>query len=478
LVIPKINPWIISGYQAIRLSERNINCFVKQYKIFILLFSLLFSGLSFSQNASSNWKKDGNIVTPGDFLGSANNEALHFKTNNQSRMVISGMGSISFPAFSQAGTGILRFNNSGEISPLIFPNDPNQVLTGAGTFSSISQLGGWTISYGGMYNTSLGNVGIGTQNPTEKLHVDGNLLVTGTTITSRIVVSDLVRSDTMVVGKGKFSENLDIGTSPGTGPEKLKLDGDGMISGTLTANEFVSTQKIITPRIVPAPGDSLIRFGDSTFMINPTLNRIWADQNGIAKGIGISGGTALGSFSTAIGRAGAPGDNCFAAGNWISSFMNNTFTIGLGISQTQRLVNTIHNSLMIGFNSTVPTLFVGPSSGPGTTGIVCIGTTDIPNGSQYKLVVKGTIIAEEIEVKLRGDWPDYVFDATYPLLSFEELRAFIKANKHLPGVPSASEMKEKGISVSETITLLQKQNEELTLYVLQLEERLKKLEGK
>ncbi len=98
---------------------------------------------------------------------------------------------------------------------------------------------------------------------------------------------------------------------------------------------------------------------------------------------------------------------------------------------------------MVGFNSDIPTLFVGPSSGPGTTGIVCIGTTDIPNGSQYKLAVKGTIIAEEIEVKLRGDWPDYVFDATYPLLSFEDLRAFIKANKHLPGVPSANEMKEK-----------------------------------
>ena len=40
--------------------------------------------------------------------------------------------------------------------------------------------------------------------------------------------------------------------------------------------------------------------------------------------------------------------------------------IGNGMADT--LTNNISNSLMVGFYSDIPTLFVGPSSGPGTTG--------------------------------------------------------------------------------------------------------------
>ncbi|NTW32726.1 MAG: hypothetical protein HGB12_08895, partial [Bacteroidetes bacterium] len=49
--------------------------------------------------------------------------------------------------------------------------------------------------------------------------------------------------------------------------------------------------------------------------------------------------------------------------------------LGAGVSSYIKLVNNISNSLMVGFNSTIPTLFVGPSSGAGTTGNVGIGTS-------------------------------------------------------------------------------------------------------
>ena len=49
--------------------------------------------------------------------------------------------------------------------------------------------------------------------------------------------------------------------------------------------------------------------------------------------------------------------------------------MGSGISSADRLVNNIDDSLMVGFNSNAPTLYVGPSAGGSTTGNVGIGTS-------------------------------------------------------------------------------------------------------
>lgn len=101
-----------------------------------------------------------------------------------------------------------------------------------------------------------------------------------------------------------------------------------------------------------------------------------------------------------------------------------------------------------------------------TTGTVSIGTTTAP--SAYKLAVGGKIVAEEVVVKLQTNWPDYVFEPDYKLLSLEELRSFIKQHKHLPGVPSAKEVEENGVPVGEMNALLLKKIEELTLHILEL----------
>jgi hypothetical protein len=61
-----------------------------------------------------------------------------------------------------------------------------------------------------------------------------------------------------------------------------------------------------------------------------------------------------------------------------------------------------------------------------------------------------------------------VFDKDYNLPGITETEDFIKANQHLPGIPSAEEMQQNGINLGEMqIKLLQK-IEELTLYVIEL----------
>ncbi|MEQ8245925.1 hypothetical protein [Fulvivirga sp.] len=84
----------------------------------------------------------------------------------------------------------------------------------------------------------------------------------------------------------------------------------------------------------------------------------------------------------------------------------------------------------------------------------------------YKLDVNGTIHASEVLVDLNFPGPDYVFEQDYPLSSLSEIESYIKANKHLPEVPSAAQMKEDGVNVIEMQMLLLKKVEELTLLLI------------
>ena len=91
-----------------------------------------------------------------------------------------------------------------------------------------------------------------------------------------------------------------------------------------------------------------------------------------------------------------------------------------------------------------------------------------------KLSVNGNVRAKKVIVSQTG-WPDYVFTPGYKLKSIPDLAAFIKENQHLPDVPSAKEVEEKGISVGDNQALLLKKIEELTLYVIQLDSVNRKL---
>jgi len=119
-----------------------------------------------------------------------------------------------------------------------------------------------------------------------------------------------------------------------------------------------------------------------------------------------------------------------------------------------------------------------------TAGHVGIGT----DNPQKKLDVNGDINssgtisaenmeAEEITVTVPNG-ADFVFDEGYELRSLEELQEYIKQNKHLPEIQSEQEMKENGVSVNKFQIMLLQKIEELTLYTIQQEERIKELETK
>lgn len=212
-----------------------------------------------------------------------------------------------------------------------------------------------------------------------------------------------------------------------------------------------------------------------------------------------SGGSGNNAFS--IGNySTANSNNSFSIGEYVSTSNTNAFTIGRGVNSSTKLNNNQSNTLMVGFNSTVPTFFVGASSGAGTTGKVGIATSspirtfDVNGMSHFSdtmsigttktngslLAVAGKISAEEVEVSFSSTWPDFVFSTSYELNTLAQVEEYINQHSHLPNVPSADEVAEKGINIAEMDAILLQKIEELTLYTIaqqkQLDEQKKLIE--
>jgi hypothetical protein len=93
--------------------------------------------------------------------------------------------------------------------------------------------------------------------------------------------------------------------------------------------------------------------------------------------------------------------------------------------------------------------------------------TNYPDAS---LAVNGDVHAKEVKVDLNFPGPDYVFESDYKLLSLEQIHQYVQEHKHLPEVPSAKEMEQNGINLSEMNMLLLKKVEELTLHLIALKD--------
>jgi hypothetical protein len=101
---------------------------------------------------------------------------------------------------------------------------------------------------------------------------------------------------------------------------------------------------------------------------------------------------------------------------------------------------------------------------------IAIGTSN-PQG--YKLAVNGTAIFTKIWVKAANNWPDYVFKKKYELMDLAELERYVKAHKHLPGITPESDVKREGINLGDQQAAVLKKVEELTLYLIDENKKLK-----
>jgi len=85
------------------------------------------------------------------------------------------------------------------------------------------------------------------------------------------------------------------------------------------------------------------------------------------------------------------------------------------------------------------------------------------------LTISGNVITTNCPA---GCGPDYVFEEGYDLMTLGELEAYIEENGHLPNVPSAVEMETNGIDMTRLQLSMLEKIEELTLYLLEQEQKM------
>ncbi|WP_298507764.1 hypothetical protein [uncultured Kordia sp.] len=322
------------------------------------------------------------------------------------------------------------------------------LITGL-SFGQISTPQGTVTTTTNDTGSTAGNVGIGTTNPTAKLHIfNGNhsygaILANSseapfslyTKTLDRIVNTEMFRLGlkyntdenngfiSFYRGNGTFGGYLGFSTN---GQERLKIDTQGNVGIGTSTPEFKLDVK--------------------------------------------NGSTTLSQYLR-LRDFDDPTNNTGAALTQIISRDGNTMFWNGGIVMGQYANNAL------------------PDLGEGHLLVrekVGIGTSNFTQ-DDGKLLINGKILCEEVEV-IQDVLPDYVFQkyytgssslkADYEMPTLEEVEAFTKTNHHLPNVPSAAQVKEEGMQLKEMTTILLQKVEELTLYTIEQEKRIKALEAK
>lgn len=330
---------------------------------------------------------------------------------------------------------------SGEIKPNGSSGLSGEVLTsnGNGTMDWLPG-GGWPTSGNDIKNGNTGNVGIGDF-PTSgiKFDVSGN-----GSFYSSPPFSDIDYTNSAL---SLYTKN----GLPSTAYRYLKLDGQRIQSGGAPNIAVQPTPKDIF--LNPLGGSVGIGIEDIQSKLSiyqPTIEsngnthllhlrgqnpvQFFSDQfnttRGYIKGVtNLSNSNVFGNFGIEVGAAG--GDIYFTSAGYQCAMMINGITNNVGIG-------TIYPS--------------------------------------HKLAVNGTIRSKEVIVET-DNWPDYVFSKEYDLPSLASIEKFINEHKHLPNIPSASEVEMNGQFLGETQKKMMEKIEELTLYVIELNKEIVKLKN-
>lgn len=260
-----------------------------------------------------------------------------------------------------------------------------------------------------------GNLGIGTTNPNEKLHI---------------------------VGSSLFENNSGFG---------IKLNGYNGIESTgephwlhinRYSNDNVSFGHNSISNVYMVKGGGKVGIGTT----NPN-SKLEIVDNTSNIGNYSDGSLQIAGSNNVIGFVG-------------QSNLNPSFNRwGIKLRETKDGDFSIHSY------STNTTRFIINSFGD-----IGIGTIN----PDAKLAVNGKIHTKEVKVDLIG-WSDFVFESEYKLPTLRDVEKHIKEKGHLKDIPSAKEVAKNGIYLGKMNSKLLQKIEELTLYTIAQEKKIEKV---
>ena len=382
---------------------------------------------SFSVNAQT-WSGS----TPGNIYYNSGNVGIG-TTNPSYKLDIVNNDNLNIARFS-----------SGQTDAAIILNN---ATTGGNQYAIVSSGTGSGIGIGSfsVYNMNMGNipflinhvgdVGIGTTVPIQKLHVEGSIAATAAVAVGNNKYFTFQRASDGYIGaqignvyenngyKGSLAFEVNNGGGVNTVSEAMRINSNGNVGiGTSTPGSILSVSSNVPVfQLFSASG-------------NPS------DGSSMGK---IAFGTAYGEFAS-MGASRVAGD----ADDVSYLTFKTSFGTGAG-----------------GDGINLERMRINPN------GYIGIGTTT----PDEKLAVNGSIHSQEVRVDLTG-WEDKVFKRSYKLPSLTTVKAYTDLNHHLPDMPSESELIKSGLNVGNMEKILTKKVEELTLYMIEKDKQVSDLQ--
>ncbi len=351
-----------------------------------------------------------------------------------------------------------------------------KILAAMGVAASVLTVNAqsWKSNSYGLYSYPLtgntSNVAIGitptSSTASYKLYVKGATYLNGAcTVNSTLKVNSSATMSSSLTVSGKSFLSAMTASGDIYGKSKLTVDGYTYLNGGSTlvgkatlAGGFTATSPCTISSSLTT--SSLTVSGASTFSGNMSAkgasNAIYNDFRMYAA---TTGNLNLHIFKDKVSKEGmrivSSGQNSYA--NMTFSALDYVFNADL-TSDTKIMTMNKNGVNML-------------KSLDVTGKITCHNEIEVAD-----LLKANQIKAGDINVDLNNA-ADYVFDENYDLKSLSEVENYVKENKHLPGVPSASEIAENGMSVSQMSNLLLEKVEELTLHMIELQKENKALKA-
>lgn len=285
------------------------------------------------------------------------------------------------------GAGILKVDASGNVNKILYTGNASDVLTGAGTFTSLNTLLPsplWQQNTSGIFYN--GNVGINKNNPQYALDITGDLNVSHNVyVGGGVVIAQRADLDTADFGGGRIAGNGSAVEVIGDlrAQNKLEVVGNAEIAGNLKLSNL------------------------SSFVGN-TLNLIVADPNGNLKVLGpgpvgspsIACPTPLNPVSSPMWLVGGQQLNPSDC-NYLGSINNVSMSIGVN---THHIINLTEGV----YNNNIPKGKVGINTAPPPGKEISMeiyGSLSIINGGDVSLYLgRNNLIGSNTVAEEYGEW--------------------------------------------------------------------------
>jgi len=393
----------------------------------LLVFAITYMALTLTNvNAQSNVFPASGKVGIGTTTPTSTLQVVGMTNNGSdaSLKILTGFQGLLLDGNGMDGLTSLTINGVTKKNATICPNGGNVAIGAPAGNSRLYVLG--TANDGT-------NAAFKLQSGTNTLLMDGNTMDAN----AHFWINKISKKNVSICSHGG---NVGIGTFTWTPSAKLEVYG---ITGTILKVSGPTESMDIKPRSINTVG---------TFELNNSGADISMCSNGGKVSVGKNSPTSTFEIN-GMGNDGTNATLKLIAGDQTMILDGNEID---ALSGGLYLNSNSHKKVILCKNG----------------GSVGIGT-DTPSSS-YKLSVNGGIRAKEVVVE--AGWSDFVFEKGYDLKSLGEVEEFINKNGHLPEIPNAEEIAENGVNLGEIESKLLMKIEELTLYIIDQNKRLTKLE--